>query len=111
MRGVPSFFKRLPSASRGAFEPGFGPRFFGVVVFFEVEVFVVVLDGAFVVLLVDPAGRPLRFAATLAAVAVFAIGSNVFTGVGSCSGLGSEPLPITDSVFDFVDCVTDLAFA
>ena len=31
--GVPSFFRRFPSLSRGALEPGFGPRFLGAVDF------------------------------------------------------------------------------
>ena len=51
LRGVPSFFNKLPFASRGTLVPGFGPRLPVVLLF-------AVLD---VVLFFDPTGRPRFF--------------------------------------------------
>ena len=49
LRGVPSFFNKFPSASRGTLAPGLGPRFLAVVDF-------AVWAAGF--LFFDPAGRP-----------------------------------------------------
>ena len=95
MRGVPSFFNKFPSLSRGIFLPGLGPRFLPVVAFFVdgvlffdptgrprffvVFVFVTVFDAVDLALFVDPFGRP-RFLGPSFAV--------VFIGFGLAAGLG-----------------------
>ena len=73
MRGVPSFFNKFPSLSRGIFLPGLGPRFF--VVF----VFVTVFDAVDLALFVDPFGRPRFLGPSFAAV---------FIGFGLAAGMG-----------------------
>ena len=91
-RGVPSFFKRLPSLSRGALEPGLGPRFFAVLDVGDVSwAFGFFLMGAFVA------------AGVVFLVFGVAVGSSDFTGVGSCESFGTEPLPIMSSVFALLD--------